>query len=194
MSRGGFSTRDYIVDQSVNLMDIGDQGGIGGGAGGGTTRLSGAGGGAAAAIGDVSSNNSSIFSSINISGLFRANTGVEDPQFLDAYGDAAPSADPEEYNDSDKRRRVSPLWAALRSRRCMTLVVALIGLSLVIVTIIGTVTNSKGGDENENDIGDNENENDIGDSNNNNTVVEVVGVVGDNDSSSSSSINCASLR
>jgi len=152
---GGFSTRDYVVDQSVNLMDIGEeaQGGGGGGNSGGTTRLS------SAATGGTDGANtvSSMFSSINMSGLFRANTGVSNVG-IDEYGDAEPSADAEEYIDNDKRRRgrVSPLWATLRSKHCMTLLVALIGLSLIIVTITVSFTNSNntsdevGGDNNNN--------------------------------------------
>ena len=161
---GGFSTRDYVVDQSVNLMDIGEEaqgGGVGGGGGGGTTRLS-----AAAAGGATGGANtaSSMFSSINMSGLFRANTGVSNVG-IDEYGDAEPSADAEEYIDNDKRRRgrISPLWVTLRSKHCMTLLVALLGFILVIVTITVTFTNSSSEVS-----GDNKNNNNNNNSNKNN--------------------------
>lgn len=81
-----FSTRDYAVDQSVNLMDMGDKP---------ATPPSGGG----------------------VFGLFRGVSGAaagpdERPPRFDEYGDAAPSTESEEYI-SDKRRRNSPLWAAL---------------------------------------------------------------------------------
>ena len=68
----GFSTREFAVDQSVNLMDINSGGGA------------------------VSSGRS----------------GSSAASRFDDYGDAAPSAEAEEYI-SDKRRRLSPVWAAI---------------------------------------------------------------------------------
>jgi hypothetical protein len=95
-SRGGFSTRDFAVDQSVNLMAMGEDpvrgaAGVAGGSGG---------------I-DV------VPTSSRFAGLFRATTGTEGGVGrFDEYGDAAPSADAEEYISSDKRRRIGPLWTA----------------------------------------------------------------------------------
>jgi Leucine-rich repeat (LRR) protein len=84
--QGRFSTRDYAVDQSVNLMAMGEQPTTA------TAASKGSGGG--------------------VFGLFRGGAGGADaPPKFDEYGDAAPSAESEEYI-SDKRRR-SPVWAAL---------------------------------------------------------------------------------
>jgi hypothetical protein len=93
----GFSTRDYAVDQSVNLMAMDDGGNAvdvistRSSTGAGATRLS-----------------------QSIAGLFRGGTegsGVGGTgKSFDEYGDAAASADAEEYI-SDKRRRVTPLWS-----------------------------------------------------------------------------------
>ena len=95
-SRGGFSTRDFAVDQSVNLMAMGEdpvRGAAVGAAGGGHSG---------------SSANSS-----RLAGLFRATTGTEaNAGRFDEYGDAAPSADAEEYIASDKRGRIGPVWTA----------------------------------------------------------------------------------
>ncbi len=90
LSGSRFSTRDYAVDQSVNLMAMGDSQ---------STNLSG-------------SNQGSGFAS-SVAGLFRATTGTEAPRF-DEYGDAAPSTESEEYI-SDKQRRLTPMFASLRS-------------------------------------------------------------------------------
>lgn len=85
-AQGRFSTRDYAVDQSVNLMAMGDQPATA------PAASKGSGGG--------------------VFGLFRGGAGGSDaPPKFDEYGDAAPSTESEEYI-SDKRRR-SPLWSAL---------------------------------------------------------------------------------
>lgn len=94
-SRGGFSTRDFAVDQTVNLMAMGEdpvRGAAGVAGGSGTI--------------DVESTSS------RFAGLFRATTGTEGGGGrFDEYGDAAPSADAEEYISDDKRRRIAPLWS-----------------------------------------------------------------------------------
>lgn len=90
LSNARFSTRDFSVDQSVNLMAMGDQ----------PTNLSG-----------HSSSGSGFASSV--AGLFRAKTGTEGTgagAHFDEYGDAAPSTESEEYI-TDKQRRVSPMGA-----------------------------------------------------------------------------------
>jgi hypothetical protein len=120
------------VDQSVNLMAMGDtspasgaRGGIIGGVGGG----SGAGGGSDAELGGASSSSSSSSAVMHrVSGLFRTGTSSRpttqgattatsastDPR-LDEYGDASPSTEAEEYLDNDKhhRRRINPIIASL---------------------------------------------------------------------------------
>jgi hypothetical protein len=94
-SRGGFSTRDFAVDQSVNLMAMGED------------PVRGAAGAAAG-----SSHVDVVSTSSRFAGLFRATTGTEGGGGrFDEYGDAAPSADSEEYISGDKRRRVAPLWS-----------------------------------------------------------------------------------
>lgn len=98
-TRGGFSTRDFAVDQSVNLMAMGED------------PVRGAAVGAAGAAGGGASGRGA--STSRIAGLFRATTGIEGSAGrFDEYGDAAPSADAEEYIASDKRRRISPVWTA----------------------------------------------------------------------------------
>eukprot|EP00934_Nitzschia_sp_Nitz4_P007624 Nitzschia sp. Nitz4//scaffold117_size69655//55221//57435//NITZ4_006027-RA/size69655-augustus-gene-0.7-mRNA-1//-1//CDS//3329533660//7614//frame0 len=84
LSGARFSTRDFSVDQSVNLMAMGgDQ----------NTNLSG-----------TSASRGSI------TGLFRAD--AKPGGRLDEFGDAAPSGESEEFI-SDKHRRVSPIGASV---------------------------------------------------------------------------------
>lgn len=115
---GAFSTRDYSVDQSVNLhdmqqdipLDMGSSNHVRSTSG--ATRLSGGPGGQTA-VGGVSRLSGAM------AGLFRANTGTESittssrtaPRF-DEYGDAAPSADAEEYISTKNRRRLGPMSAS----------------------------------------------------------------------------------
>jgi hypothetical protein len=87
-----FSTRDYAVDQSVNLMDMGDQ-----------------------PAKPAETQGSGGFAS-SVAGLFRGSAGpseVVPPKFHE-YGDAAPSTESEEYI-SDKQRRVSPAWTEMKN-------------------------------------------------------------------------------
>jgi Leucine rich repeat len=137
----GFSTRDYTVDQSVNLMDI--RGGGGGGVsaitgidgivgehthdvplgsgsnhharGGatGSTRLSGGPAGAS-----ISSRVSGA-----VAGLFRSSTSTTGgpdsggkrraSSHFDEYGDAAASTESEEYISEKQRRRLGPVWSSV---------------------------------------------------------------------------------
>ena len=113
-------SRGFHTNQSVNLMDIADQRG-------------------------VDSSNSNRFASIKISGLFRANTGVEG--YLDEYSDAAPSTDSEEYIDNDKRRRNNNRFSS--SQRCLTIIMAFTALILVISAIAGTLTKNNTSDDGE---------------------------------------------
>ncbi|VEU36143.1 unnamed protein product [Pseudo-nitzschia multistriata] len=117
----GFSTRDYIVDQSVNLMDIG--------------------------IGDSASSVSLPARSSSIAGMFRSSVETEILNRFDEYGDAAPMADAEEYIDNDKRRRGTAMWRKCRKALCsmytLTLLVSLTGIFLVVYTLVLTV-NTKG--------------------------------------------------
>jgi hypothetical protein len=92
----GFSTRDFAVDQSNNLMDMGrEDDNLAA-----NKRRSGSGGGGGR-IGDT------------IAGLFRPSSsnlsiGAGRGEF-DEYMDAAPSTDADEYI-SEKRRRLNPFW------------------------------------------------------------------------------------
>jgi len=88
LSGSRFSTRDYAVDQSVNLMAMGDS----------STNLSG-------------SMSASQGSSFSVAGLFRGGRAPETGSRFDEYGDAAPSTESEEYI-SDKNRRMSPIFAS----------------------------------------------------------------------------------
>ena len=97
-----FSTRDFSIDQSLNLMF--------GGGGGGTgeppaTNLS-------RADPHTTGTVDGGFASSVVS-LFRASGSNNAPPVFDEYGDAAPSAESEEYI-SDKRRRTAPLMALIR--------------------------------------------------------------------------------
>lgn len=85
----GFSTRDFAVDQSNNLMDMGREDEM------------------AAASGQRSGGGRL---SETITGLFRAGGGGGGR--MDEFMDAAPSADSDEYI-SDKSRRLSPVWTAM---------------------------------------------------------------------------------
>ncbi|KAG7338990.1 two component regulator [Nitzschia inconspicua] len=89
----GFSTRDFAVDQSNNLMDMGREDDIMA-----DNRRS-AGSGGTGRMSDT------------IAGLFRP-SGTQPVGRIDEYMDAAPSADSDEYI-SDKRRRLNPLWTAM---------------------------------------------------------------------------------
>lgn len=110
LSGSRFSTRDYAVDQSVNLMAMGEER---------PTNLSGA-----PETGGFAS---------TVAGLFRASTGVEPPRF-DEYGDAAASTESEEYI-SDKRRRMTPVVASIRSfvttKAFFSLMLGLLGFVLL---------------------------------------------------------------
>lgn len=96
-------------------MDIG-QGAVGAGSKVGGTRLS-----------------------LSVAGLFggRRKMGVDD-QYLDEY-DAAASTDAEEYIDDDKRRRSNPFSSSLRSQHYLTLIMALIAITLVISAVSGGI-------------------------------------------------------
>ena len=125
ISMGGsrpFSARDsYSVDQSVNLMAMGDQsqqqqqGGAGrpsiretmSGLGG---LFRGAGGPAIPAPGQTNLSGATSLPSAPTSAAVAAPPA---PRF-DEYGDAAASGESEEYIGNDKhRRRMSPLWSSL---------------------------------------------------------------------------------
>lgn len=117
LSRGGFPTRDYAVDQSVNLMDIRDSG----------------------AVPPSSSSQSGV-----LSGLFRAHMEVESLSRFDEYGDAAPMVDGEEYIDHDKRRRrvrsvVKLFKAVICSTVGLTILVGFMGMVLIMTTMVKTV-------------------------------------------------------
>ena len=152
-----FSTRDYSVDQSVNLMAMGDQpsslGGGGGGGGGvglgGSTSLS---HGGRPSIRD------------SVAGLFRGGTDLSGmttatsssaagtPRF-DEYGDASPSTEAEEYISDKHRRRITPLtanicgfWNQLLDRCAVTCgrlsgrsIAWLICIALCLVLLIGGI-------------------------------------------------------
>lgn len=116
-----FSTRDFAVDQSVNLMDMGgDQ----------PTNLSGA--------PDTASG------SFSVSGLFRGSATGGAAGF-DEYGDAAASTEAEEYI-SDKRRRMTPLGASVMNF-CSTKVSPRMALALVgaILLVVGVFVVASGG-------------------------------------------------
>ena len=97
-----FSTRDFSIDQSLNLMF----GGGGSGAGGESpvTNLSRA---------DPQTSGAGDGFASSVVSLFRASGSNDAPPVFDEYGDAAPSTESEEYI-SDKRRRTAPLMALLR--------------------------------------------------------------------------------
>ena len=107
LSGARFSTRDYAVDQSVNLMAMGETPSAGGSSGSGLPS--------------------------SVAGLFRASTGTEAPRF-DEYGDAAPSGESEEYI-SDKQRRMTPMAASVRnfvaSKSFFAFVLAMLGFVLL---------------------------------------------------------------
>mmetsp|Transcript_21873 Transcript_21873/g.60796 ORF Transcript_21873/g.60796 Transcript_21873/m.60796 type:complete len:550 (+) Transcript_21873:366-2015(+) len=116
--RSGFSTRDFVVDQSVNLMDLGST----------------------EDHRPQQQNRESTRLSLSLAGIFKESMEVENLSRFDDYGDAAPMADAEEYIDNDKRRRGNAAWNNLRAIVCskygLTLVVSLIGAVLVIHTMV----------------------------------------------------------
>lgn len=127
LSGSRFSTRDYAVDQSVNLMAMGESQG---------TNLS-------------SSKQDGGFAS-SVAGLFRSTTATEPPIF-DEYGDAAPSTESEEYI-SDKQRRMTPVFASIRNTMgTKTFYVIILGIFGVFLLVGGIVmaTNNKGGSNDE---------------------------------------------
>jgi hypothetical protein len=125
LSGSRFSTRDYAVDQSVNLMALGEEPG---------TNLS---GGAAPSTGGGLAS--------SVAGLFRAKTGTEAPPFNE-YGDAAPSTESEEYI-SDKQRRMTPVVASLRNfmatKAFFSLMLGVLGCGLLGGGIYLAATNIK---------------------------------------------------
>jgi len=119
---GGFSTRDFkVVDQSVNLMDIGEDDED-------VDKSSGAQG--------KHKHSEGAKSGGGLSGLFRASMETDNlSRFDDEYGDADAmnQADAEEYIDAKRRRyflpllfRKTPSWKAL-----LTLFVAVMAIYLV---------------------------------------------------------------
>jgi hypothetical protein len=112
----GFSTRDYAVDQSVNLMAMGEQ----------------------PAAPTPSTRPSGLQ---QITGLFRAT--APEGKFEDEYGDAAPSTESEEYIGNDKHRRSSPLFSACYSsmNSCATACgrVGAKGLIIVFCVVLGII-------------------------------------------------------
>ena len=128
-SSGGnqFNTRDFAVDQSVNLMALDD----------GVDVMS-------SRSGASNTSNTSRLSG-SIAGLFRATTGTEGRSGasggagrFDEYGDAAPSADAEEYI-SVKQRRMTPLWSALVNACNAVSCGGLKGMRLVICVAVGII-------------------------------------------------------
>lgn len=125
-----FANRDYGVDQSVNLMAMGDQ--------------------------PVQQSRPSLRESIG--GLFKSGAGSNEPTGpvrFDEYGDAAPSGESEEYIDDKRRRRLAPIWSQfclmwnnlidkcalacgrMSPRTWGILVCCAIGLTLLIIGIVG---------------------------------------------------------
>ncbi|KAL3909922.1 MAG: hypothetical protein SGILL_007896, partial [Bacillariaceae sp.] len=132
----GFSTRDFAVDQSVNLMDMGGSG-SGSGRSGSSVGVASGGAHDPDRRGSSSTTTSSGRLSGTISGLFRGSGGGGDKTNLsggtvgrfEEYGDAAPSAEAEEYI-SDKRRRLGPVATTLGK-------MGLHGTKLVICLMVG---------------------------------------------------------
>jgi len=156
LSRG----RDYAVDQSVNLMDLGGVSGMSSGAGGGASSR------------NTTKPTSGTTPSTGLSGLFRASREVEHLNRFDEYGDAAPmTADAEEYIDDDdhgKRRRYlfchpGTTRAKATAKAVLTMVVALVGFLLVMTTLNSlrlpgknkSMDTSKSENKNENENNDN---------------------------------------
>lgn len=130
LSGARFSTRDFAVDQSVNLMAMGDAP---------VTNLSG-------------SDQSAGFAS-SIAGLFRGTTINEQPRF-DEYGDAAPSTESEEYI-SDKQRRMTPISASIRKLIGTKSFYVVICGALAVCLLVGGVimaTNKGGGSDGSDEV------------------------------------------
>mmetsp|Transcript_19619 Transcript_19619/g.41250 ORF Transcript_19619/g.41250 Transcript_19619/m.41250 type:complete len:669 (-) Transcript_19619:218-2224(-) len=124
----GFSTRDFVVDQSVNLNYRSEASPSGSTAGGENNTG-----------GTHNSSSNSI-----ISGLFRANTdGPGNRGSFDEYGDASALVDSEEYIDGDMRRRSWLKWGHCRQGLCskftLTLAVSLVASVLVVKTLASTI-------------------------------------------------------
>jgi hypothetical protein len=135
----GFSTRDFAVDQSNNLMDLGREDDI---IAANNRRSSSGGGGSRM--------------SDSFAGLFRPSgssltVGSKGGEF-DEYMDAAPSIDADEYI-SNKRRRLNPVWMlminALDCRRghCGTKIALCLFVGFVLLSGGLYIIFSSGGDE-----------------------------------------------
>jgi hypothetical protein len=126
LSGARFSTRDFAVDQSVNLMAMGETP---------VTNLSG-------------SDQSTGFAS-SIAGLFRGTSRKEQPRF-DEYGDAAPSTESEEYI-SDKQRRLTPVTASMRkvigTKSFYVVVCGALAVCLLVGGLIMAINKGGGSDE-----------------------------------------------
>lgn len=126
LSGARFSTRDFAVDQSVNLMAMGEAP---------TTNLSGS--------------DQSIGFASSIAGLFRTTSRNEKPRF-DEYGDAAPSTESEEYI-SDKQRRLTPITASMRkvagTKSFFVAICGALAVALLVGGVIVAVKKGGGSDE-----------------------------------------------
>jgi len=146
LSRGGagFSTREFnVVDQSVNLMDLGSS----------TT-----------GTGNTSSSNASSNKKQpgKLSGLFRSKMESENlNKFTDEYGDADAmnQADAEEYIYNNKRRRVRllpPICNQLSPKIFLTIGVAMLAFVLVLSSM-GTFVEKEIEEKNNNQHNNNDN-------------------------------------